>query len=137
MNECYKAFLHRQGVTSEFQHWWPYLYGHTQDEYLVTIYDMLQTPPQNEAARVAMEIVFSDEYMKKYKNNRLDYNTSVNGETLNGPKQLIVDCYRFLLQREPSVDEVEFWYDEYIRNNGPARYMEFQDGNGEGHTHII
>ncbi len=137
MNECYKAFLHRQGVTSEFQHWWPYLYGHTQDEYLVTIYDMLQTPPQNEAARVAMEIVFSDEYMKKYKNNRLDYNTSVNGETLNGPKQLIVDCYRFLLQREPSVDEVEFWYDEYIRNNGPARYMEFPDGNGVGHTHLI
>ena len=84
-----------------------------------------------------MEIVFSDEYMKKYKNNRLDYNTSVNGETLNGPKQLIVDCYRFLLQREPSVDEVEFWYDEYIRNNGPARYMEFPDGNGVGHTHLI
>ena len=98
---------------------------------------MLQTPPQNEAARVALEIVFSDEYMKKYKNNRLDYNTSVNGETLNGPKQLIVDCYRFLLQREPSVDEVEFWYDEYIRNNGPARYMEFPDGNGVGHTHLI
>lgn len=29
MNECYKAFLHRQGVTSEFQSWWPHLYGHT------------------------------------------------------------------------------------------------------------
>ena len=64
MNECYKAFLHRQGVASEFQHWWPYLYEHTQDEYLVTVYNALETPPQNEAARVAMEIVFSDEYMK-------------------------------------------------------------------------
>lgn len=135
MNECYKAFLHRQGVASEFQHWWPYLYEHTQDEYLVTVYNALETPPQNEAARVAMEIVFSDEYMKKYKNNRLDYNTSVNGDTLNGPKQLIVDSYRFLLQREPSVDEVEFWYSEYERNNGRPQKFGYPDANNVTHKH--
>ena len=135
MNECYKAFLHRQGVMSEFQHWWPYLYAHMQDEYLVTVYNALGTPPQNEAARVAMEIVFSDEYMKKYKNNRLDYSTSVNGDTLNGPKQLVVDCYRFLLQREPSADEVEFWYSEYERNNGRPQKFGYPDANNVTHKH--
>ena len=136
MNECYKAFLHRQGVTSEFQHWWPHLYGHTQDDYLVTIYDALNIPPQNEAARVAMEIVFSDEYMKKYKNNRLDYNTSVNGDTLNGPKQLVVDCYRFLLQREPSNSEVEYWYGVYENNNLLQQKFGYPDADGVTHRHI-
>ena len=136
MNECYKAFLHRQGVTSEFQSWWPHLYGHTQDDYLVTIYDALNIPPQNEAARVAMEIVFSDEYMKKYKNNRLDYNTSVNGDTLNGPKQLVVDCYRFLLQREPSNSEVEYWYGVYENNNLLQQKFGYPDADGVTHWHI-
>ena len=135
MNECYKAFLHRQGVTSEFQSWWPHLYGHTQDDYLVTIYDALNIPPQNEAARVAMEIVFSDEYLKKYKNNRLDYNTSVNGDTLNGPKQLVVDCYRFLLQREPSNSEVEYWYTQYANNDRLKQSFDYPDANNVSHSH--
>lgn len=135
MNEAYKAFLHRQGTVSEFQHWWSHLYGHTQDSYLVTIYDTLGIPPQNEAARVAMEIVFSDEYMKKYWESNLNYTTAVNGTVQNGPKQLVVDCYRFLLQREPSDAEVEYWYEEYVNHNGLQHSFQYPDGNGVLHYH--
>jgi uncharacterized repeat protein (TIGR02543 family) len=136
MNECYKAFLHRQGVESEFQHWWVYLYSHTRDEYLDTVYQTLGFDnPVNEAAGVAMWVVFSDEYMAKYTNENLSYSTSVNMETQNGPKQLIVDCYRFLLQREPTDAEVEEWFDKYKNNNngGSGHWLEYPDGNGELH----
>ncbi|MDD6058495.1 MAG: InlB B-repeat-containing protein [Clostridiales bacterium] len=135
MNEAYKAFLHRQGVEEEFRHWWPYLYNHTQDEYFVVVCDTLKTPPVNEAAKVAMQVVFSDEYMKKYNDTNLAYNASVNMGTENGPKQLIIDCYRFLLQRVPSDEEVEYWYTVYVNNNNKGYFveLEYPDGNGEGH----
>ena len=69
LNEDYKAFLHREGSVPEFQSWWPHLYGHTQNSYLVGIYDVIGIWPVNEAARVATEMVFSTEYMSKYSNS--------------------------------------------------------------------
>ena len=127
MNEAYKAFLHRQGTVSEFQHWWPHLYGHTQNSYLLEIYDRIGISPVNEAARVATEMVFSTEYMAKYSNSNLNYSTDTNLATRNGPKQLIVDCYHFLLQREPSDSEVEHWYNEYINHNTKNPLIEYLD----------
>lgn len=79
----------------EFQSWWPHLYGHTQNSYLVGIYDAIGIWPANEAARVATEMVFSTEYMSKYSNSNLNYSVDTNLATRNGPKQLIVDCYHF------------------------------------------
>ena len=127
LNEDYKAFLHREGSVPEFQSWWPHLYGHTQDSYLLEIYDRIGISPVNEAARVATEMVFSTEYMAKYSNSNLNYSTDTNLATRNGPKQLIVDCYHFLLQREPSDSEVEHWYNEYINHNTKNPLIEYLD----------
>ena len=127
LNEDYKAFLHREGSVPEFQSWWPHLYGHTQNSYLLEIYDQIGISPVNEAARVATEMVFSTEYMAKYSNSNLNYSTDTNLATRNGPKQLIVDCYHFLLQREPSDSEVEHWYNEYINHNTKSPLIEYLD----------
>lgn len=127
LNEDYKAFLHREGSVPEFQSWWPHLYGHTQNSYLLEIYDRIGISPVNEAARVATEMVFSTEYMAKYSNSNLNYSTDTNLATRNGPKQLIVDCYHFLLQREPSDSEVEHWYNEYINHNTKNPLIEYLD----------
>ena len=127
LNEDYKAFLHREGSVPEFQSWWPHLYGHTQNSYLLEIYDQIGISPVNEAARVATEMVFSTEYMAKYSNSNLNYSTDTNLATRNGPKQLIVDCYHFLLQREPSDSEVEHWYNEYINHNTKNPLIEYLD----------
>ena len=127
LNEDYKAFLHREGSVPEFQSWWPHLYGHTQNSYLLEIYDRIGISPVNEAARVATEMVFSTEYMAKYSNSNLNYSADTNLATRNGPKQLIVDCYHFLLQREPSDSEVEHWYNEYINHNTKNPLIEYLD----------
>ena len=127
LNEDYKAFLHREGSVPEFQSWWPHLYGHPQNSYLLEIYDRIGISPVNEAARVATEMVFSTEYMAKYSNSNLNYSTDTNLATRNGPKQLIVDCYHFLLQREPSDSEVEHWYNEYINHNTKNPLIEYLD----------
>ncbi len=106
----------------------PHLYGHTQNSYLLEIYDRIGISPVNEAARVATEMVFSTEYMAKYSNSNLNYSTDTNLATRNGPKQqLIVDCYHFLLQREPSDSEVEHWYNEYINHNTKNPLIEYLD----------
>ena len=127
LNEDYKAFLHREGSVPEFQSWWPHLYGHTQNSYLLEIYDRIGISPVNEAARVATEMVFSTEYMAKYSDSNLNYSTDTNLATRNGPKQLIVDCYHFLLQREPSDSEVEHWYNEYINHNTKNPLIDYLD----------
>ena len=127
LNEDYKAFLHREGSVPEFQSWWPHLYGHTQNGYLVGIYDVIGIWPVNEAARVATEMVFSTEYMAKYSNSNLNYSTDTNLATRNGPKQLIVDCYHFLLQREPSDNEVEYWYGVYASHNTVKQIIPYFD----------
>ncbi len=127
LNEDYKAFLHREGSVPEFQSWWPHLYGHTQNGYLVGIYDVIGIWPVNEAARVATEMVFSTEYMSKYSNSNLNYSADTNLATRNGPKQLIVDCYHFLLQREPSDNEVEYWYGVYASHNTVKQIIPYFD----------
>ena len=127
LNEDYKAFLHREGSVPEFQSWWPHLYGHTQNSYLVGIYDAIGIWPANEAARVATEMVFSAEYMSKYSNSNLNYSVDTNLATRNGPKQLIVDCYHFLLQREPSDSEVEYWYGVYVSHNTVQQKIAYFD----------
>lgn len=127
LNEDYKAFLHREGSVPEFQSWWPHLYGHTQNSYLVGIYDAIGIWPANEAARVATEMVFSTEYMSKYSNSNLNYSVDTNLATRNGPKQLIVDCYHFLLQREPSDSEVEYWYGVYVSHNTVQQKIAYFD----------
>ena len=127
LNEDYKAFLHREGSVPEFQSWWPHLYGHTQNSYLVGIYDVIGIWPANEAARVATEMVFSTEYMSKYSNSNLNYSVDTNLATRNGPKQLIVDCYHFLLQREPSDSEVEYWYGVYVSHNTVQQKIAYFD----------
>ena len=127
LNEDYKAFLHREGSVPEFQSWWPHLYGHTQNGYLVGIYDVIGIWPVNEAARVATEMVFSTEYMSKYSNSNLNYSADTNLATWNGPKQLIVDCYHFLLQREPSDNEVEYWYGVYASHNTVKQIIPYFD----------
>ena len=127
LNEDYKAFLHREGSVPEFQSWWPHLYGHTQNGYLVGIYDVIGIWPVNEAARVATEMVFSTEYMSKYSNSNLNYSADTNLATRNGPKQLIVDCYHFLLQREPSDSEVEYWYGVYASHNTVKQIIPYFD----------
>ena len=127
LNEDYKAFLHREGSVLEFQSWWPHLYGHTQNSYLVGIYDAIGIWPANEAARVATEMVFSTEYMSKYSNSNLNYSVDTNLATRNGPKQLIVDCYHFLLQREPSDSEVEYWYGVYVSHNTVQQKIAYFD----------
>ena len=127
LNEDYKAFLHREGSVPEFQSWWPHLYGHTQNGYLVGIYDVIGIWPVNEADRVATEMVFSTEYMSKYSNSNLNYSADTNLATRNGPKQLIVDCYHFLLQREPSDNEVEYWYGVYASHNTVKQIIPYFD----------
>ena len=127
LNEDYKAFLHREGFVPEFQSWWPHLYGHTQNSYLVGIYDAIGIWPANEAARVATEMVFSTEYMSKYSNSNLNYSVDTNLATRNGPKQLIVDGYHFLLQREPSDSEVEYWYGVYVSHNTVQQKIAYFD----------
>ena len=127
LNEDYKAFLHREGSVPEFQSWWPHLYGHTQNSYLVGIYDAIGIWPANEAARVATEMLFSTEYMSKYSNSNLNYSVDTNLATRNGPKQLIVDCYHFLLQREPSDSEVEYWYGVYVSHNTVQQKIAYFD----------
>ena len=127
LNEDYKAFLHREGSVPEFQSWWPHLYGHTQNGYLVGIYDVIGIWPVNEAARVATEMVFSTEYMSKYSNSNLNYSADTNLATRNGPKQLIVDCYHFLLQREPSDNEMEYWYGVYASHNTVKQIIPYFD----------
>ena len=127
LNEDYKAFLHREGSVPEFQSWWPHLYGHTQNSYLVGIYDVIGIWPVNEAARVATEMVFSTEYMSKYSNSNLNYSADTSLATRNGPKQLIVDCYHFLLQREPSDSEVEYWYGVYASHNTIRQIIPYFD----------
>ena len=127
LNEDYKAFLHREGSVPEFQSWWPHLYGHTQNSYLVGIYDAIGIWPANEAARVATEMVFSTEYMSKYSNSNLNYSVDTNLATRNGPKQLIVDCYHFLLQRDPSNSEVEYWYGVYVSHNTVQQKIAYFD----------
>ena len=137
LNEDYKAFLHREGSVPEFQSWWPHLYGHTQNSYLLEIYNQIGVSPVNEAARVASEMIFCTEYMSKYSNSNLNYSADTNLATRNGPKQLIVDCYHFLLQRDPSNSEIEYWYGEYTSHNTKKPYIAYFDTSIDNYRYFM
>lgn len=125
-------FLHRDVDPTGSRDWNSHLYNHTTNPGTESIMTGIGTPSTNEAARIATWLVFSYEYMAKYQNNYTGYTANPGVNTVNGPKQLIVDCYHFYLQRTPSESEINNWYNAYRGSNGAYNYYYSASGGGGG-----
>ncbi len=114
MYNDYMAFHHRSSVSSEYNGVWDTaLYNNTNTSYQNIIFDTIGASPVNEAAKVAMWAVFSEEYMAKYEHLGQSYTYEPNSSNNNTTKQLIVDCYKFLTQRNPTDKDITDWYNVY------------------------
>ena len=120
LEDSYKNFLYRIYDNSGYSGWLEKIKNNTISN---SVYNEVLHPlgtsykPCNSAAGVAAAMFISEEYLARYSDSNLEY-TSVSGVypsvgKQTGPKQLIVDCYRFLLGRTPNNSEVESWYSVY------------------------